>query len=190
MARTRAVIVASGLQRRPDHSGADAEAAASVSAAPFWPFFSQRALAAAVCLAGPAGAECLALGDLGYVLPVEGEVAVTEEPGRPGLLLDFAPGGRAPKMIWLFSRNSIEPTGEAPPESRDLPNGLVAHYGTRVDQGEGSGGSEVMLSGWLEGDASLGVACWTQQEYPSPEWCLPILGELRPETDGCEMKED
>jgi hypothetical protein len=147
-----------------------------------------RGLVAVFCLASPAGAECLTLGDLGYVLPVDGEVTVTELSGE--VTLDLAPGGRAPKIVRIGSLAGKDLVPDPTLDREELPNGLVAHYRTTVDEAAGSGGSEVLLSGWLEGAVPLGIGCWTQTEYGSPDWCLPILGELRPEADGCETKED
>ena len=148
-----------------------------------------KGLVAALCLTGQAAAaDCLTLGDLGYVLPVEGDVTVTELPNE--VMLDLAPGGRAPKIIRIGSLAGVDLTGASARETKVLSNGLIARYGTTVGDAAGSGGAEVFLSGWLEGDVPVSIGCMTQQEYTNPEWCLPILGELRPAANGCEAKED
>jgi hypothetical protein len=148
-----------------------------------------RGLAAALCLVGQgARADCLALPDLGYVLPVDGEVAVTVQMGL--VTIDLAPGGRAPRIIALVSlAKKTEPIPEQP-KHEVLPNGLTLHYSARTGEAVGSGGAEVRLAGWLEGETPLGVSCSTQGETVSPDWCLPVLGELRLEAEGCKTVED
>jgi hypothetical protein len=151
---------------------------------------AKLALAVGLCFLGQtAAADCVVLGDLGYVLPVEGDVNVFET--ENGLTLDLSPGGRGPQLIRLMSLQGMALADTDLPETELLPNGLTARYATEEDEAAGSGGAEVRLSGWLEGEEPLiGIGCFTQTEYGGPEWCLPILGELRPEAEGCEAKEE
>jgi hypothetical protein len=134
-------------------------------------------------LGGAANAECLVLGDLGYVLPVEGEVTVTQSKGS--VTLDLAPGGRAPELITLRAVDKSAMQIPDTPEEALLSNGLTLHYRPRTGEVEGSSGAEVFLGGWLEGETPLSVSCSTIGKYISPEWCLPMLAELRPVAVGC-----
>ena len=145
--------------------------------------------AVALCLCGQiAAAECLRIGDTGYVLPVDGEVTVTKREGS--VQIDLAPGARAPQLITFYTLAGLAVEGASAPSSALLPNGLTLQYSTQTRDAEGSGGAEVMLSGWLEGGIPLAVSCETQTEYGGPEWCVPVLGTLRPVETGCENEDE
>lgn len=148
-----------------------------------------RRLVPVLCLIAPAAwGECLTLGELGYVMPVEADVTLVVGDGM--VTLDLAPGGRAPKTITITSLQGRDLEPDQTLRREELPNGLILHSRGTTGEAVGSGGAEVRLGGWLEGDIPLGVSCWTQGEYIGPRWCVPWLASLRLETEGCEMKED
>ncbi|WP_374433218.1 hypothetical protein [Tabrizicola sp.] len=157
-----------------------------------------KALLAAFCLVGQAAAaECVVLGDLGYVVPLD--LPYDKVVGEQEVTLDLTATGLAFTEVSFFTfsaLDSLEPSTldtKALPnglKTKALPNGLKLHYSTVVAPLGGNAGSLATLAGWLEGDIRLGVSCMSQEETPNPEWCLPILEKLRPEADGCEKKED
>lgn len=139
-----------------------------------------KLLAALLCLLGhPVWADCLDLTPLGLTLGVEEPVTLKQD--AEGVALQFDPQGRAPRGIALIPL----PAGHAYqsmdwPKHADLGAGWTIAYASGVVEAEGSGGAEAQLQGWMSGPASLAVSCTRQGESPDPEWCLPILGQLRP----------
>lgn len=149
-----------------------------------------KALLSALCLVShAAAAECVVLSDLGYVVPLDPPYEMFV--GKQEVTLDLTAAGPAFGEVSVFTfsaLDSFEP--ETLEESKALPNGLKLHYSTVVAELGGNAAPLATLAGWLEGDVRLGVSCMSQQEIPNPEWCLMILGKLRPEADGCEPTED
>jgi hypothetical protein len=138
-----------------------------------------RASVVALCLTGQAAsAECLPLGDLGYVLELDRPAIAVDE---SGVTISSAAQTRTPSTIRLF------PMAEASfPKHTELANGIGLSYTTDVKPADVSGGFEARLSGWFQGAPSLGVQCSTAGKDPDPEWCLPILGQIRPAQAGCD----
>jgi hypothetical protein len=140
-----------------------------------------KALVIAVCLMGqPALADCLILGD--FALAVEEDVGLIER--ADGVTVVFAPGGRAPSDLALTFLTA-PPEGADLPETEVLRNGLTLRYATEVAEAGGSGGAETLLTGWLDSSPPMGVACSGQAEVPDADWCVPVLGALRPRAEGC-----
>jgi hypothetical protein len=135
-----------------------------------------------------ATAECLALGNLDYVLDYEKWVRVSM--AQETVTLDFSDSLRQPWQIRLFPMDSADLTETETPFSDRLSNGLILHYSTET-AAVGSGGPEFFLDGWIEAEKSLVVRCWAQTEYGGdPRWCIPVLEQLRPKAEGCATKED
>lgn len=148
-----------------------------------------KALLAAFCLVGQAAAaECVVLGDLGYVVPLD--LPYDKVVGEQEVTLDLTAAGLAFTEVSFFTFSALDSLEPSTLDTKALPNGLKLHYSTVVAPLGGNAGSLATLAGWLEGDIRLGVSCMSQEETPNPEWCLPILEKLRPEADGCEKKED
>lgn len=148
-----------------------------------------KALLAAFCLVGQAAAaECVVLGDLGYVVPLD--LPYDKVVGEQEVTLDLTAAGLAFTEVRFFTFSALDSLEPSTLDTKALPNGLKLHYSTVVAPLGGNAGSLASLAGWLEGDIRLGVSCMSQEETPNPEWCLPILEKLRPEADGCEKKED
>jgi hypothetical protein len=141
------------------------------------------------CLMGQSvSADCLIIGD--FALSVEEEVGLIEEVN--GVTVLFEPDGRAPSSLTLFALGAMpDPVdGPALPETEVLPNGMTLRYSSEVDEVVGSGGAETRLNGWLDSTPALGVSCSAQAEEPNAEWCVPILGDLRPKAEGCDTAAD
>jgi hypothetical protein len=126
--------------------------------------------------------DCVNLGP--FVLPVEGDVEVVEI--AQGLQVIFNAGGRSPSVIAFYYPESLNNT--AMQHAAVLANAMTLHYTSQVDEAVGSGGAETRLSGWLTSTPPVVVSCTAQAEYPNAEWCLPIIGQLRPKDDGCEKE--
>jgi hypothetical protein len=124
--------------------------------------------------------DCVNLGP--FVLPVEGDVEMVEI--AQGLQIIFNAGGRSPSVITFYFPQSLDTT--AMQHTAVLANAMTLHYTSQVDEAVGSGGAETRLSGWLTSTPPLIVSCTAQAEYPNAEWCLPIIGQIRPKDDGCE----
>ena len=140
-----------------------------------------KAVVIAVCLVGqPALADCLILGD--FALAVEEEVGLVER--VDGVTVVFVPDGRAPSDLALTFLTA-PPVGLDLPETEVLRNGLTLRYATEVAEAVGSGGAETLLTGWLDSVPPLGVACRGQAEVPDADWCVAVLGQLRPRVEGC-----
>lgn len=148
-----------------------------------------RVLAAAVFMVGnAASADCVVLGDMGYVLPLDlpYELFGSEQ----DVTLDFTAAGLPFSQVSFFKFPALDSFEPTLPNSKSLPNGLTLHYSTAVTPLQANSAPLATLSGWLEGEVRLSVSCMSQQEDPVPDWCLPILEKLRPEADGCEKNED
>jgi hypothetical protein len=126
--------------------------------------------------------DCVNLGP--FVLPVAGDVEVVET--AQGMQVIFNAGGRSPSVIWFYYPESLNNT--AMQHAAVLANAMTLHYSSQVDEAVGSGGAETRLSGWLTSTPPVVVSCTAQAEYPNAEWCLPIIGQLRPKDDGCETE--
>lgn len=87
----------------------------------------------------------------------------------------------------LAGFGTLEPST---PERATLPNGMKLYYSLGLYEPEGNAGALADLTGWLDGELPLGVGCRAQQKIPNAEWCLSLLGKLRPETEGCDANED
>jgi hypothetical protein len=143
-----------------------------------------KAWVIAFCLMGQQGsADCLILRD--FVLSVEAEVGLIERPD--GWTVVFEPDGRAPSELTLISIQRVPDPADGPvlPQSEVLGNGWTLRYAFEVDEAVGSGGAETRLSGWIDSTPPLAVSCTAQAEHPNAEWCVPILGSLRPKAEGC-----
>lgn len=147
-----------------------------------------KALLAALCLVSQAAAaECVVLIDLGYVVSLDPPYDMFV--GRQDVTLDFTAAGPAFAEVSFFTFSAMDSFEPSTLNSRTLPNGLKLHYSTVVAELGGNAAPLATLAGWLEGDVRLGVSCAAQQETPNPEWCLPVLGALRPAADGCGEEE-
>jgi hypothetical protein len=135
-----------------------------------------------------AAADCVVLGDLGYVLPVDPPYDLRSH----GLFVtvDLTEASGTFTEIGLFSLEDLVTPERSAPEYAELPNGMTVYYSLGLSEPKGSAGPIADLTGWLDADVPLGVSCWTRQEIPNPEWCLPILGQLRPEAEGCAAGEN
>ena len=123
------------------------------------------------------------MGDLGYVLKVDLPPTVTAD--GPEVTISYGWTTRTPSTIRLF------PMVKASfPEQTELANGIGLSYITGVKAADVSGGFEATLSGWFQGSPSLGVQCSIAGKDPDPEWCLPILGQLRPAQAGCDTRKE
>jgi hypothetical protein len=144
-----------------------------------------RGLIAAFCLVGQgAAADCLVLGDLGYVLSVDPPHDVTAH-GR-FVTLDLTAASGTFTQVQFFSLAGFGTPERTAPEHVELPNGMTLYYSLGLYEPEGNAGSLADLTVWLDVVAPLGVSCWQQQKVSNPKWCLPILGHLRPAAEGCE----
>jgi len=129
-------------------------------------------------LAGCASAECVEIEGMGLVAEVEGNYEVRAYDLSSLLVLE--PNGRSPRTI-LFRPNDIL----APIEGVELENGMTLRFQTFVEEAEGSGGATVRLQGTLKGRWPYYVICTAQGEDVDPTWCVPLLGTLRPKSEGC-----
>ncbi len=143
-----------------------------------------KTLAIAFCLIGqPVLADCLILGD--FVLSVEEEVGLIEL--ADGVQVVFNPEGRAPSTLTLMPLSDVSDLADdrALTESEVLGHGWTLRYAAQEDEAVGSGGAETRLRGWIDSTPPLRVACSAQSEFPDAEWCLAVLGKLRPKAEGC-----
>ena len=83
-------------------------------------------------------------------------------------------------MILIQRADGVEPSG-----GTILANGMTLDFETKTEEAVGSGGAVTGLVGILSGAATFAVTCSMQGENPDPEWCLPYLGRLRTEAEGC-----
>jgi hypothetical protein len=144
-----------------------------------------RWLAFVFCLFGQtATAEtCVKLGGTAHVLMLGGAYEIVEREDGATILIE--PNGRSPRMIVLNRADGVE-LGD---DGVVLKNGLKLDYDTSTEEAAGSGGAVAGLVGLLGSDPPLAVTCSMQSEIPDAEWCLPILGQLRSEADGCTEEE-
>jgi hypothetical protein len=140
-----------------------------------------RGLALSLCLIGQqvGAATCFTFGDTGLMLTVDGAFTMEERDG--GAVLTLAPQARSPFTISLGPPDALDT-----PKSLVLENGMTFVYGTATEEAVGSGGAAAFLEGVLGSVSPLGVTCAMQGEVPDAEWCLPVLGRLRTEAEGCE----
>ncbi len=139
-----------------------------------------RGLAACLCLIGQsvAAETCATLGSTGLALPISEAHEVVEQ-GK-GVVIFFEPEGRSPRLIGIQRAEGVDPSGGVV-----LANGMTLDYEARTEGAVGSGGAVAGLVGILSGTSVFGVTCSMQAEVPDAEWCLPVLGALRPAADGC-----
>jgi hypothetical protein len=145
-----------------------------------------KLLHALLCLIGhSAGAECLTLGKLGYVLEVNEQVEVLML-GLGSVQLNFL-GRFSPGLLIQF----VPLPGSSGPERAVLENGIVLSYTIKTTGIFENAGPFTTVNGTLNVEPPLRVACISDaNESPNPEWCLQTLGRLRPEAMGCETKEN
>ena len=139
-----------------------------------------RGLAFCMCLVGQVAAagSCERLVGTGLVLTLDEAHEVVEQ-GK-GVAIFLEPEGRSPRMIVIQRADGVEPPGGVV-----LGNGMTLDYWTKTEDAVGSGGAVAGLAGILSGAASYAVTCSMQGEVPDAEWCLPVLGALRTEAEGC-----
>jgi hypothetical protein len=138
-----------------------------------------------VCIGQPAWADCMMFDN--FALPM-GSDDVDMMMKDHGLTLILNADGRAPSTISFTSTPVLDDSGMT--EVVTLQNGLTLHYAAEVMQAEGSGGATTHLVGWLNTLPPLSVTCTAQAEVPDAAWCMPILGDLRPKSEGCGTGSD
>lgn len=133
-----------------------------------------------MCLVGQAAAAgtCERLVGTGLVLTLDEAHDVVEQ-GK-GVAIFLEPDGRSPRMIVIQRADGVDPPGGVV-----LGNGMTLDYETRTEEAVGSGGAVAGLVGILSSAAIYAVTCSMQGDRPEAEWCLPVLGALRTEAEGC-----
>jgi hypothetical protein len=124
-------------------------------------------------------ADCVEMGDTGLLLTLDGSYTVQEMDGKA--VLTIGANTRAPSTITLdTSANGVRTS-----ETTVLENGMSLAYRTETREAVGSGGAEAFLDGIISSEPTVRVTCTMQGEVPDAAWCIPVLGKLRPQEDGC-----
>jgi hypothetical protein len=123
--------------------------------------------------------DCVEMGETGLLLTLDGSYTVQEMDGR--VVLTFGADTRAPSAITL----DLDASEVRTSETTVLENGMSLAYRTETVEAVGSGGAEAFLEGIISSEPTVKITCTMQAEVPDAAWCIPVIGKLRPQEDGC-----